>query len=248
MAACRSTWGLPAVTGRTAAAHPARVNSAADLLSHLKMLRRDGRADGGDDAIGTDASVLQEAEGLIEDAGDDAAPAGVDGGDDGAVIGGEEDGDAIGGADGEEDTGEGGDEAVGGKLAGVAVADFGGEGFGVLGIGFGGDAFDAAAVDLRDPRPRQGGTIEGGEEAAEVFLDIFGGVFEAAFGGAGIAEVEGGAGAGGDAADARGEGVLDARGAQEGGSESHDAIGMRGALEHLILAVSINSDFSAPRP
>ena len=79
----------------------------------------DGGADGGEEVGGVGGEVhLHLADGFDDDAGEGAAPAGVDGGY-GAFFGvDEEDGDAVGGLDGEEEAGAVGDGGV--ALAGLA--------------------------------------------------------------------------------------------------------------------------------
>jgi len=93
-----------------------------DFGAHFVAAAADGWADGGKEVGGVGFVLhLHFADGLDDDAGEGAAPAGVDG-DDGALFRVyEEDGDAVGGLDAEEET-----RTVGG--GGVSLAGFGGWG------------------------------------------------------------------------------------------------------------------------
>lgn len=121
----------------------------------------DGRADGGEEAGGFGFEVhLHLSDGFDSDAGEGAAPAGVDGGY-GAVFGvDEEDGDAVGGLDTEEEAG-----AVGG--GGIAFAGL---------VGGGAKVMDDVGVDLRKGDELEIVGAEGGLEAAAIFEDVFAGV------------------------------------------------------------------------
>ncbi len=118
----------------------------------------DGRADGGEQACGLGAEMhLHLADGFDGDAGEGAAPAGVDGGY-GAVFGVDEEyGDAVGSLDAEQEA-----RAVGG--GGVALAGF---------VGDGVDEMDDVGVDLLEGDELEIGGAEGGLEAAAVFEDVF---------------------------------------------------------------------------
>ena len=121
----------------------------------------DGRADGGEEVCGPGFEVhLHLANGFDGDAGEGAAPSGVDGGY-GAVFGiDEKDGDAVGGLDAEEKAG-----AVGGG--------------GVSRTGLGWDAFekmDDVGMDLFEGDELEIGGAESGLEAAAIFEDVFAGV------------------------------------------------------------------------
>ena len=90
-----------------------------DFRADFVTATANGRADGGEEVGGLGLEVhLHLADGLDDDAGQSAAPTGVNGSD-GALFGvNEEDGDAVGGLDGQEEAG-----AVGG--GGVSLADGG---------------------------------------------------------------------------------------------------------------------------
>jgi len=118
----------------------------------------DGGTDGGEEIGGLGAEVrLHLADGCDGDAGEGAAPSGVDGGD-GAVFGvDEEDGDAVGGLDAEEEA-----RAVCG--GGISFA-------GLVGGGF--EEVDDVGMDLLEGDELEIAGTEGGLEAAAVFEDIF---------------------------------------------------------------------------
>lgn len=103
---------------------------------------------------------LHLADGFNGDAGQGAAPAGVDGGY-GAFFGvDEENGDAVGGLDGKEEAGAVGDGGV--TSAGL--------------VGNGVEEVDDVGVDLFEGEELEITRAEGGLEAAAVFEDVFAGV------------------------------------------------------------------------
>ena len=121
----------------------------------------DRGADGGEQVGGPGAEVhLHLADGFDGDAGEGAAPSGVDGGYSAVFWVDEEDGDAVGGLDAEEEAG-----AVGG--GGVASAGFGGGGF---------EEVDDVGVDLFEGDELKIGGAECRLEAAAIFEDVFAGV------------------------------------------------------------------------
>jgi len=121
----------------------------------------DRGTDGGEEIDGLGAEMhLHLADGFDGDAGEGAAPSGVNGGHS-AVFGvDEENGDAVGGLDAEEEAG-----TVGGR--GVAFAGFGGDGV---------DEMDYVGVDLLEGDELEIVGAEGGLEAAAIFEDVFAGV------------------------------------------------------------------------
>jgi hypothetical protein len=121
----------------------------------------DGRTDRGEEASGIGGEVhLHLADGFFGNAGEGAAPAGVDGGY-GALFGiDEEDRDTVGGLDAEQEAG-----TVGG--GGVTLAWF-------LRGSF--DEMDNVGVDLFEGDELEVARAEGGLEAAAVFEDVFTGV------------------------------------------------------------------------
>jgi len=187
-----------------------------DFGAYFEVVEADAGADGGDEGIGARAADLGHAlDSEGEDAGDDAAPAGVDGGDNFAVICGEENGDAVSVFDAEEAGGVIGHQGIGAGAAGEDVAWV--------------DGADVGLVDLADPAALAAGRAEGGGESAVVFFDVFGGVFEGGI--AGDAEVEGGEGGGGNTADAGGEGVGDMGLIEQGRGVEGDVV-LLAAEEH----------------
>ena len=154
----------------------------ANFFSDGEAARADGGADGGDEVLGAGAEVAAKgADAALDDAGEGAAPAGVEGGDGAGAGVGDEDGDAVGSEDGEEKVWVAGIEAVaaedgfevrGGERevggvdslddAGVALADGDEIGRGLAGLGDGGDE-----------------AVAGGEDGGRV---VFGGIAEVLFG------------------------------------------------------------------
>ncbi len=85
----------------------------ADFLADGVAAGTDAGADGGDEVFGARAKLQAHgADAALDDAGERAAPASVEGGDDAAAGVGDEDGHAIGGEDGEEDVATIRDEGV----------------------------------------------------------------------------------------------------------------------------------------
>ena len=134
------------------------VELSSDFGADFVTAAADRGADGSEQVGGFGFEVhLHLADGFEGDAGERAAPSGVDGGYD-AVFGvDEEDGDAVGGLDAEEEAG-----AVGGGS--VALAGLGGGGF---------EEMDYVGVDLFEGDELKIVGAEGGLEAAAVFEDIF---------------------------------------------------------------------------
>jgi hypothetical protein len=118
----------------------------------------DGGADGGEETGGPGAKVhLHSPDGFDDDAGQGAAPSGVDGGY-GAILGvNEENGDAVGGLDAEEEAGTVGD-------GGVAFRGF---------VGGGVVLMDDIGVDLFERNELKIYGAERRLEAAAVFKDVF---------------------------------------------------------------------------
>jgi hypothetical protein len=121
----------------------------------------DGRTDSGEEVGGFGFEVhLHLADGFDSDAGEGAAPSGVDGGY-AAVLGvDEEDGDAVGGLDAEEEAGT----VRGG---GVSFAGL---------VGDGVDKMDYVGVDLLEGDELEIVGAECGLEATAIFEDVFAGV------------------------------------------------------------------------
>ncbi len=157
------------------------VELVADFGSDGEAAGTDGRADGGDEVFWLGAEVAAEGiDAVLDDAGEGAAPAGVEGGDGVGAGVGEEDGDAVGGEDAEEEVGVAGREgvaveegfAIGGEEwevgagysledAGVALADGDEVGRGLPGFSEGRDEAVAGGED-------DGGVVLGG--VAEVLF------------------------------------------------------------------------------
>ena len=164
----------------------------ADFGADGEAAGADGGADGGDEVFGVGIEVLAEGvDAVLDDAGEGAAPAGVEGGDGVGAGVGYEDGDAVCGDDAEEDVGVASVEGVAfekgfafgvcereigcvdaAKDAGVALADGDKGGRGLAVAGEGGDE-----------------TLAGGEDGGAI---LFGGVAEILFG-----RTPGGVGGGG---------------------------------------------------
>jgi len=132
-----------------------------DFSADFVAAGADAGANGGQEVARVGAEVhLHFADGFGGDAGEGAAPAGVDGRD-GAFFGvEEEDGNAVGGLDGQEEGGAVGD-------AGIATA-----GIGRWSV----EEEDYVGVELLEIDEGEIGGTCGGLEAAAVFLDVFAGV------------------------------------------------------------------------
>ncbi len=121
----------------------------------------DGGADGGEEVGGLSLEVhLHFADGFGDDAGQGAAPAGVDSGDGAFFRVDKENGNAIGGLDGQEQTGAVSDGGV--SLANLSKWCV--------------EEMDHVGVDLLQGDEFHVGDTEGGLEAATVFEDVFVGV------------------------------------------------------------------------
>ena len=85
----------------------------ADVFADGEAAGGDGGADGGDEVLRAGAVVeAHGADAALDDAGESAAPAGVEGGDGAGAGVGEQNGHAVGGLDAEEQVGEVGHEGV----------------------------------------------------------------------------------------------------------------------------------------
>lgn len=137
------------------------VELSGDFGADFVAAAADGRADGGEEVGGPGFEVhLHLANGFDGDAGEGAAPSGVDGGY-GSVFGvDEEDGDAVGGLDAEE-------EAVAVGRGGIARTGLGWDAV---------EKMDDVGVDLLERDELEIGGAEGGLEAAAIFEDVFVGV------------------------------------------------------------------------
>lgn len=103
-----------------------------------------------------------------------------------------------------------------------------------IGVGAAGEARgigieDGGAVNLMDPLRGIGRSADGGEEAAGIGVDVVGGVLLVALG---VAEIEGGEGAGADTADARAEAVRHGGALEKRRGVPDEAGGILAALEH----------------
>lgn len=189
-----------------------------DVGADLEMVGADGRANGGDDVLRLEAvSFGQGANRGGDDAGHDAAPAGVSGGNGFSIAGGEKDGHAVGGADRQHAIRFASDHGVRGR---------GGGGFDRAA----GDMPDVGAVDLPGFGAYQAGVVQGSAKATEVFghgqIEVIGGRFFQS------GQVERGVWAATCAAASSGKGVNDAEVRQARRLIEDQAVVAKGSLEH----------------
>ncbi len=190
------------------------VEGVEDFGADFEGVKTDARADGGDE-IGVGRNRAEFFEGAGHDAGDDAAPAGVDSGHPPALLIGEEDRDAIGDANAGELVAPSDDDGVGVSVN-IKLAIWISDG-------------DSAAVDLVDAENAPSFDAYRLLEASIVFIDVGLRVLNRV---CRVAEVEGVKRSGADAADSGCEGVRDRGGGEERGFVP-DEIGFCASRQHI---------------